>query len=757
MAKRLTAFVVDVGPGMREREAGAELGDPTPLQKTISDLVTVLQRKIFSEEGKAASTRSEVCIVLFGTDETDNPLADEDPDYYKNITLSRRMCPASWELVDHVTNEFPASESKGDFLEAIIVAVNHFREVQQTSKAKQFHCDVVVFSNLKAHFGESQLDDVVKGLTKMDVELKVIGPQFDGQDDSQGTKHERRKMKTEEQKENEALVDSMLERGVAGGVFSFEDMATVISSFQSRMKAARPLHYTLEIGSSFAIPVSLFTLVAKTRANDGRPWKDFYARDPEKTVQKEVSHVLDNESRDEVSKEERIRMWAYGSRLVPITDDELKTMSLQSGVKDLKLVGFTSLDDGKTRVPPFLWTGDSVKVMLPRKDDDVAAKCYKALLRSMIEQNAAMILRYVYQANSQPRLVLGVPTVRHSTDFDASAEESEVEILQIVNCPFAEDLRDFQFPSLETEKWKPKAEEDQVVDALLDEFDLGSDEADLEGESFCPELTLNPYLQRLYRCLNQRALRPDAQLPSFDEEEEDQRRGLSLAPRPDMVSSEAVEASLSKVKSTFGLKKILKKKLKRRGEDVFNDGEEEEVEAKRRRTHDDQINASDLINSVGTGNAVTSVGNQDPVADFEALISRPSTSPSDVSYFLKQLLDASFSLVLSSPHARVRSRALACLSRARQGSIANQLHVVFNDFMRKLKTRLRAEGVAEFWDIVTEEAATGSTLDLISTADVSSSDVDSTHSKSIYESEVTSPLSEDKPQDEDDEDLFDMM
>ena len=47
--------------------------------------------------------------------------------------------------------------------------------------------------------------------------------------------------------------------------------------------------------------------------------------------------------------------------------------------------------------------------------------------------------------------------------------------------------------------------------------------------------------------------------------------------------------------------------------------------------------------------------------------------------------------------------------------------------------------------------------DLISTADVSSSDVDSTHSKSIYESEVTSPLSEDKPQDEDDEDLFDMM
>ena len=44
MSKRLTAFVVDVGPGMREREPDAELGDPTPLEKTVSDLATVLER-----------------------------------------------------------------------------------------------------------------------------------------------------------------------------------------------------------------------------------------------------------------------------------------------------------------------------------------------------------------------------------------------------------------------------------------------------------------------------------------------------------------------------------------------------------------------------------------------------------------------------------------------------------------------------------------------------------------------------------------
>ena len=198
-------------------------------------------------------------------------------------------------------------------------------------------------------------------------------------------------------------------------------------------------------------------------------------------------------------------------------------------------------------------------------------------------------------------------------------------------------------------------------------------------------------------------------------------------------------------------------------------------------------------------------------------------------YFVKQLLDVSFSLVLSSAHSRVRSRALACLARARQGTIANQLHAVFNDFMRKLKTRLEAEGVAEFWEMVLEKAGEGSSLgnvdfgsftlefetqlglpihlsgcrkknlfskfltalsvclllvhiiyfiilyiiclwvwfndeisdlictDLISTNEVSTSDVDPAQSKSIYETKSSDSPSKDKPEAEDDDDLFDMM
>ena len=66
------------------------------------------------------------------------------------------------------------------------------------------------------------------------------------------------------------------------------------------------------------------------------------------------------------------------------------------------------------------------------------------------------------------------------SEFDAAiddeSEDGELELLQIVTCPFAEDLRDFQFPSLE--RWRPKEEkeektEEEIVDSLIDGFDLG--------------------------------------------------------------------------------------------------------------------------------------------------------------------------------------------------------------------------------------------------------------------------------------------
>ena len=82
----------------------------------------------------------------------------------------------------------------------------------------------------------------------------------------------------------------------------------------------------------------------------------------------------------------------------------------------------------------------------------------------------------------------------------------------------------------------------------------------------------------------------------------------------------------------------------------------------------------------------------------------------DVDFYLKQLLDVGFSLVLSSPNERVRSRALSCFTRARRASVDARLHHVFNDFMRKLKTRLRGEGVADFWTYVEEEAENGNAL-----------------------------------------------
>jgi len=738
MAKRLTAFVIDVGPAMQEREEGTEPGDPSPLEKTVSDLTIVLQRKIFAEEGKAVSGKSEVCIILFGTDETDNQLAKDNPEYYKNISLAKRLTPANWELVEWVTNDLPSSETPGDFMEAIVVAVDHLHEAQELSK-KPLQCDVVVFSNLKAHFGGDQLDEVSEGLKRMDIELKIIGPHFESRDDSQGTKIMKGKIKTLEQRDNEGLIDEMLRRGVSGGTWSFEDVASLISHYEARTKVPRPMNFTVELGTSFGISCSLYNQVAKAKVNDGRPWKEFYAQDPSKTIQRDVSYVLNNDSRDEIEKEDRLRMWSYGSKLVPVTQEDLDSMKLECD-KGLKLLGFVSLEEGKTKIPPYLWTGDTVKLLLPRKDDPIAAKTYQALARSMLNQNAAMLLRYVFNARSKPRLVLAVPSLRCASEFGAD-EPAQLELLHFVQCPFAEDLRDFQFPSLNQDRWQPSEEEEAAVDELLEAYDLKTNDDDADSEfDFEPESTLNPLLQRMYHSLSYRAILPDRPLPTF--KESDRRRGLCLEPRPN--SLKRAEVPLSKIKSQFGLTRTAKKKEKRRGEDIFDDGD-----VKVAKIDGANLSVTDLI----TSDRISSIGISDPIGDFETLISR--SPDSEVSVQLHQLVEAAFAVIVGSVGDTAFGLAVKCLEHARRKSVERGEFSAFNDFMRHLKNRLRAEGLSSFWATVECQASSG-TLDLISRSDVTTSDVDPTKSKSLFQTEASLVAPVEEP-DEDDEDLFDMM
>ena len=70
----------------------------------------VLSRIIFHQ--MFAESKDEICIVLFGTDDTANDLAEEDD--YAHITVARPVGMVDWDLLNYVNNDIQPGNSSAD-------------------------------------------------------------------------------------------------------------------------------------------------------------------------------------------------------------------------------------------------------------------------------------------------------------------------------------------------------------------------------------------------------------------------------------------------------------------------------------------------------------------------------------------------------------------------------------------------------------------------------------------------------------------
>ncbi|XP_069105553.1 X-ray repair cross-complementing protein 5-like [Argopecten irradians] len=100
--KEAIAIVVDVGPSMNQAPAG----ETTSLQTAIEAMTMIVQRKVFAE------SKDEIAVILFGTADTDNPLADGDS--YENITILRPLGVADFDLLNIIQNDIQPSNISAD-------------------------------------------------------------------------------------------------------------------------------------------------------------------------------------------------------------------------------------------------------------------------------------------------------------------------------------------------------------------------------------------------------------------------------------------------------------------------------------------------------------------------------------------------------------------------------------------------------------------------------------------------------------------
>ncbi|KAK6187037.1 hypothetical protein SNE40_006287 [Patella caerulea] len=668
--KEAIALVVDVSSSMNV----APHGQTTALQHALDAITLILQRKMFSE------SKDEVALILFGTADTDNPLADGEN--YQNIVIGRSLGVPDFDLFELVQNNVQASDNQADFIDAMVVAMDHL--VQSTVGKKGFATKrLILLSNFCQPFADDQLDTIVKGLQNSGTQLNIIGPQLndDDDDDNDGNDvpptidNNFGKEKSPQQRAGEAMIKHILSE-VNGDSYSFMEALPALSYFQARQVRQTAWKVQLEIGTDLKIPVCGYTKIKDFKLKQS--YKKVYAKDIESEVGSLRTYHKNDEEETEVEPEDMVNGFRYGNTLVPMSADDKENMKYRA-VKCLKILGFTKAENIKRHH----YLGDGTLVFVAEKGDEAAAVALSALINALYETNSVMIARRVYAANSAPRIGCLIPVIK-----------ADYECLYWIELPFMEDLRQFTFGSLPltddavtNKKFKPTDEQLQVMDDLITSMDLSQKEDDDNSEEILkPKYTFNPYFQRLYQCLLHRALKPDEGLPELSP------LIASYLKRPEEIERRS-EKILDNINKLFKLEVVAQKKEDQSGEALFTEKGEGDGPAVKKQKLDDDLEGG--MENIARAK-VTEVGTVSPIEDFQALL-----SDKDEDLFEKacgQMEKRIEQIVMDSFGTQFYGKASDCVKAYRAECIKKSKPETYNNFIKTFKDILISKAKRDFWD-----------------------------------------------------------
>jgi len=678
--KEAIAIVLDVGPSMVQTPPGVS----SALDTAIEGINMILQRKMFSE------AKDEVALILFGCADTENPLSDGDT--YQNIVLKRPLGVPDFDLLETVQNDLQPSDSPGDFLDALVVAMDHLETGLQGKKGFGTR-RLILFSDLGGPFADQELETIVGAIQKTGTELNVIGPNLDDEDEGdqkpadgaradgggQGQGH--RKQKSAQQKAGEALLKHMLDQ-VTGECYSFSEALPALSYFQSRQVKPMAWKVNLEIGS-VAIPVAGYSRLKEFKLKQS--WKKVYAQDTSVTPGTLRTYHMKDEEETEVDKEDLVEGYRYGNTLVPMSSDDKDAMKYRAE-KCLKVLGFTKIDNFKRQH----LLGDGVLSIQAQKDDQAAAVALSSLINALYETNSVAIARRVYSAASGPKLGCLFPHIK-----------AKYECLFWVELPYAEDIRTFTFGSLPLtedspahKKFHPTDDQLACMDDLITNMDLTQALVDEDGdreEALKPKVTFNPYFQRVYQCLQHRALNPDDPIPELSP-----IVAAYLTPPEELV--DAAGPVLERMQKAFKLEVTETKKAGQTGGDMFKESQDDGPLAKKIKLDDGDL-AGGLKGM--TKAEITEVGSVTPTADFKVLISRKDKDFWDEA--CQQMQARVKQIVMDSFGQQFYPKAIDCLRLLRQECINKAEPEVFNSFLAKFKDTLIGKGRRDFLELIVKE------------------------------------------------------
>ncbi|XP_032818808.1 X-ray repair cross-complementing protein 5 isoform X1 [Petromyzon marinus] len=685
MARSAMAVCMDVGLSM---------GSQVPGQGTSMDLAKEVFTK-FTQRQVFADSKDEVALVLFGTEETQNDLAEDGG--YQNINAIRSLRVADFELLEYIQT-LESSSCQGDYVDAIVVCMDL---LQKKVVGKRFErLSICVLSDLGGPCSADQVDIIRKNLKKADIALQFFLPfplseegdmdrGDDGRNEGQSPRYSGpggKGLTAVQHKGVKVLKDLLL--GPEGEpeldeVYTFSNGLERLSFFKRMERQPYPWPCTMTLGANLTIRITGYKAV--TLETPKKAWTTVEAQSKRKEdIKQETVYCLFDENEKEIGEDDLIQGYRYGSDIIPFSKEDESQMKYKLDGKCFDVLGFTK----SCHIKRHHYMGTQTIKITGNGDDEHSVVAFSALLHALEELDMVAIVRYAYNVASIPQVGFGFPNIKSTHEY-----------MVFLQLPYCEDLRHYTFPPLINNKmFTPSEEQLSAVDSLIDRMSLvREDEGGVVEELFKTTKIPNPVFQRLFQCLQHKAFFPEEPLPPME-----QNLLAMLEPPPEITAASAPVLEL--LQKLFPLQAAPKKE-QLTGKEIFKDSRNrEEPEEKKPRFSDDgdENGSACLVASVAEGR-VSKVGTVDPRKDFQVLCARKEEfSFKEVSEQLERCLEKFLDL-------RERTyymKTLDCLKAYREEANKAKEPHQYNTFLKRLKQLVADLGLQDFWQLLVQDRLT---------------------------------------------------
>eukprot|EP00256_Glycine_max_P034239 XP_006580030.1 ATP-dependent DNA helicase 2 subunit KU80 isoform X1 [Glycine max] len=657
--KEALLLLLDVGPSMH------------PALSEIEKVCSMLVHKklIYSKY-------DEVGIVLFGTEDTNNELTTEVGGY-QHVVVLKNIKVVDGDIVEAL-QQLPRGTTDGDFLDAVIVGMDVLvKKFGVTNKGKKRVC---LITNAQCQIKESdegtkeeQVTTIAKQMTAHGIKMESIIMRGKlSQDANKGIMDE-----------NDRLLN-IFSKETSTRLLYVENPISLFGALRTRNIAlVTVFRGHLEISPKLSIKVMVYKKTTEEKFpsmkkySDKAPPNDKFAKHE---VKIDYEHKSSKDPDKVVPPDQRIKGYPYGPQIVPISSAEWEAVKFKPE-KGVKLMGFTD----SSNVFRHHYMKD-VYVFLPEPGNTRAMIAVSAVARAMKEMNKVAIVRCVWR-QGQANVVIGVLTPNLSDKENIFSVQPDSFYLNVL--PFAEDVREFQFPSFTNfpASWQPNGQQLEAAANLIKTLDLAPHG---QEEVLLPDFTPNPVLERFYRYLELKSKDPDVAVPPLD-------GTLKKITEPDTDLLLQNKSEIDSFCRSFELKGNPLKKSRRL------------LGGKRSFSNDEEVKGNITAQPANlTGNAsvnVGKIGDLTPVQYFEALISRRD-SPDWVVKAINEMKNKIFDLVEDSHEGDNYPKALECLVALRKGCILEQEPEQFNDFLKHLWNFCQEKNLPSFCEYLASKELT---------------------------------------------------